>query len=227
VSIAVQHVRSIPASEQFAYDPGMPATALGDASTPVLCIGLLRQKSDTIQGLERRLKNKFAPANFTRGSASKSRSGLVRAGYVELVEKGEKPTLDSFRVTAAGEAHFLAWLRQIELPPIVRDVVQCKLEFFEYEELPDVILMVEEHAIAYGAGADIAHEELQEEQRRRRERRRRRQPPDWHLELNIAKAKDLAKLGNAMKDRLNALVGELKAIQETFRKYNEGSAQTG
>jgi hypothetical protein len=203
----------------------MPALARGDARTPVICVGLLRQKPDTIQGLERRLKNKFAAASFTRGSASKSVPGLIRQGRVELVEKGEKSTLDLFRITAAGEAYFLAWLRQSELPPTVRDVLQCKLEFFEYEELPDVILMVEEHAIAYGAGADIAHEELQEEQRRRRERRRRQQPPDWRLELNIAKAKDLAKLGNAMKDRLNALVGELKAIQETFRTYNEGSAR--
>ncbi len=227
MSVAVQSVGSIPANDPVAYDQRMPAIALGDASTPVICIGLLRQKSDTIQGLERRLKNKFAPSNFTRGSASKSIPNLARQGLIQLVEKGEKSTLDRFRVTSAGEAYFLAWLRQTELPPVVRDVLQCKLEFFHFEELSAVILMIEEQALAYGSAADIAHEDLHDEQRRRRERSRRGQPPDWRVELSIAKTKDLAKLGNAMKDRLTALVEELKEIQERFRECNERSAQAG
>jgi DNA-binding PadR family transcriptional regulator len=204
-----------------AYDPRMAALALGDASAPVICIGLLRQKPDTIRGLNKRLKNKFASANFTRGSASKSIPGLVKQGLVELVEKGDKPTLDRYRITPAGEAYFLEWLRQTELPPVVRDVMQCKLEFFDFEELSGVIEAIEEQAIAFGAAADIAHENLQSEQRRRRERRRREQPPDWRLELSIAKTKDLANLGNTMRDRLNALVEELGEIQETFSKRPE------
>ena len=196
----------------------MAALAFGDASTPVLCLGLLRQKSDTIQGLDRRLQLRFASANFTRGSASKSMPGLIKQGWVELVEKGEKRTLDRYRITPAGEAHFLDWLSQTELPPMVRDVMQCKLAFFEFEQLSGVIEGIEEQAIAFGVAADIAHEDLQSEQRRRREQNRRGQPPDWRLALSIAKTKDLAKLGKAMKDRLNALVEELQEIHETFSK---------
>ena len=216
MSIAVQHAGNVPASEQFAYDPGMAALALGDASARVICIGLLRQKADTIQGLDRRLKLRFASANFTRGAASKSIPGLARQGLVELVEKGDKPTLDRYRITAAGEAYFLDWLRQTELPPVVRDVMQCKLEFFEFEELPGVIEGIEEQAIAYGSAADIAHETRQSEQRLRRERERRGQPPDWRQALSIAKTKDAANLGNAMRDRLNAVVEEVKEIQQAF-----------
>jgi hypothetical protein len=227
MSTGVQLAGSIPASEQFAYDPTMAALALGDASAPVICIGLLRQKPDTIQGLERRLKNKFATTNFTRGSASKSIPGLVRSSLVELVEKGDKPTLDRFRVTPAGETYFIAWLRQTELPPIVRDVTQCKLEFYDPEELSAVIDMIEEQAIAYGTAADLAHGEMDDEERRRRQRKRRGQPPDWHLELTIVKMKDLAKLGNAMEDRLTALADELKDVQERFRKHKKRSAQAG
>jgi DNA-binding PadR family transcriptional regulator len=216
MSTGVQHVGSIQTNEQFAYDPTMAALALGDASARVVCIGLLRQKVDTIQGLDRRLKLRFASANFTRGAASKSIPGLTRQGLVELVETGDKPTLDRYRITAAGEAYFLDWLRQTELPPMVRDVMQCKLEFFEFEELPGVVEGIEEQAIAYGAAADIAHETLQSQQRLRRERERRGQPPDWRQALSIAKTKDAANLGNAMHDRLNAVVAELKGIQETF-----------
>jgi DNA-binding MarR family transcriptional regulator len=205
----------------------MAALALGDAKTPVLCVGLLRQQPDTAQGLEKRLKDKFAPARLTRGSASKCIPRLVRAGYVEVLEEGADHTADSFTVTPAGDAFFLAWLRQTQLPPAVRDVTQCKLEFYNPEELSAVIEMVKEQAIAYGTAANIAHEEMDEEERRRRERKRRKQPTDWDLELTIVKLKDLAKLGNAMKDRLNALAGELEHIQERFRKQNEGSAQAG
>jgi DNA-binding PadR family transcriptional regulator len=216
MSTAVQHARNVPAGEKFPYDPGMAALALGDASARVLCVGLLRQKPDTIQGLDKRLKLRFASANFTRGAASKSIPRLRRAGLVELVERGDKPTLDRYRITATGEAYFLDWLRQTELPPVVRDVMQCKLEFFEFEELPGVIEGIEEQAIAYGAAADIAHETLQSEKRLRRERKRRGQPPDWRQTLSIAKTKDAANLGNAMRDRLRAVVEELKEIQETF-----------
>jgi DNA-binding PadR family transcriptional regulator len=194
----------------------MTALALGDASARVICAGLLRQKPDTIRGLDKRLQVRFASANFTRGAASKSIPSLAKQGLVELVERGDRPTLDRYRITAAGEAYFLDWLRQTELPPMVRDVMQCKLEFFEFEELPGVIEGIEEQAIAYGVAADIAHETLHSEQRIRRERKRRGQPPDWRQALSIAKTKDAANLGNAMRDRLNALLEELKEIQETF-----------
>jgi DNA-binding PadR family transcriptional regulator len=202
--------------EQFAYDPWMAVAAIGDTTARTLCLGLLRQKEDTTQGLDQRLKRRFASAQFTRGSANKSIPGLVKQGLVELVEKGDKPTLDRYQITPAGEAYFLEWLRQAELSPMVRDVLQCKLEFFELEELPGTIEALEEQAIAFGDAADKAHETLQSKQRLRREREKRGQPPDWRLELSIAKTNDAANLGTAMRDRLNAAAEQLKGILETF-----------
>jgi DNA-binding PadR family transcriptional regulator len=214
--MSVQYARSIPANEQFAYDSRMAVAAIGDTTARILCLGLLRQKADTIQGLDQRLKRRFASANFTRGSANKSIPGLLEKGLVELVETGDKRTLDRYRVTPIGETYFLKWLRQAELPPMVRDALQCKLEFFELEEMPDVIEALEEQAISFGAAADLAHEMLQSEYRLRRDRARRGQPPSWRLALGIAKTKDAANLGNGMRDRLNAAVEELKDVYETF-----------
>src|SRR5277367_1796789 len=107
----------------------MAAIAVGDASARALCLGLVVQKEDTIQGLDRRLKRRFSSANFTRGAASKSIPRLAAEGLVELVEEGSQRTLHRYRVTPAGEADFLEWLHQTELPPAVRDAMQCKLEF--------------------------------------------------------------------------------------------------
>lgn len=216
MSTDVQYARKTPASGKFAYDPSMAVAAIGETSARMLCIGLLRQKEDTVQGLDQRLKRRFASANFTRGAANKAVPRLVKQGLVEFVGRGDKPTLDRYRITAAGEAYFLDWLRQTELPPMVRDVLQCKLEFFEFEELTGVIEALEEQAIAFGEAADIAHGTLQSEQRSRRDRAKRGQPPDWRLAISIAKTKDAANLGNAMRDRLKAAVEELKEIYETF-----------
>jgi DNA-binding PadR family transcriptional regulator len=194
----------------------MTAVALGDASARTLCVGLLLQDEDTIQGLDRRLRRRFASAQFTRGAASKSVPRLAKQGLVELVERGEKHTLDRYRITPAGQAYFLDWLRQTELPPAVRDVVQCKLEFFQFDELPGAIDAIEEQAIAFGTAADLAHERLQAELRARRARRKRGHPPDWRQELSIAKTKDAANLGAAMRDRLRALNEELQEIFVSF-----------
>jgi DNA-binding PadR family transcriptional regulator len=216
MSTGVRCAGKIPAGEQFAYDPRVAVTALGETTAPLICVGLLRQKPDTVQGLDRRLKQRFASASFTRGSANKSITGLVKQGLVELVERGDRPTLDRYRITPTGEEHFLEWLRQAELPPMVRDALQCKLEFFGLEEMPGLIDALEEQAIAFGVAADIAHEDMHSEQRRRRENAKRGQPPDWRLALSIAKTKVAANLGHKMRDRLNEAVEELKEIYETF-----------
>jgi hypothetical protein len=135
---------------------------------------------------------------------------------IELVEKGDQPTFARYRITSTGVAYFLDWLRQTELPPMVRDVLQCKLEFFQFEEMPAIIEALEEQAFAFGASADIAHEMLQSEQRRRRDRRKRGQTSSWRQELSIAKTKDAVNLGQKMRDRLIEAVEELKEIYETF-----------
>jgi DNA-binding PadR family transcriptional regulator len=197
-------------------------TAIGDTTAPLLCLGLLYQHEDTIKGLDKRMNERFKAAKFSRGSANKSIPNLVKEGLIELVERGDKPTLARYRITPAGEAYFLEWLRQTEPKPMVRDVLQCKLEFFQFEEIEGLVVALKEQAIAFGTSADLAHEAMQTDQRIRRERVRRGQPPSYRLALRIAKTKDAAKLGYLMRDRLIEAIEELEEIQETFGSIEGG-----
>jgi DNA-binding PadR family transcriptional regulator len=195
----------------------MAMTKVGETSQKVLCLGFVIQHEDTAQGVDRRMKQRFASQRFTRGIAHKSLLSLAEDGYLELVEKGAEQPLDRYRATAKGEELFYEWLRQTELPPTVRDATQCKLEFYEMAELPEAIESMSELQEAFGVATDIAHERLQEEKRARRERRKRGLPTDYRLELRIAKAKDAVKLGRLMKQRLKELRADL---QEILAAYN-------
>ena len=198
----------------------MPITKVGETSQKILCLGFVIQQEDTAQGVERRMKRRFSSERFTRGIANKSLPSLAKDGYVELVEKGAEEPLDRYRATPEGEEHFFTWLRQTELPPTVRDALQCKLEFYEMAELPAAIESIGEQQEAFGAATNIAHERLQEEKRARRERRKRDLPTDWRLELRIAKAKDAVKLGGMMTKRLKAVRADLQQILDAYNIEN-------
>jgi DNA-binding PadR family transcriptional regulator len=200
----------------------MPTTKVGETSQKILCLGFVIQKEDTAQGVERRMKRRFSSERFTRGVANKSLPSLADDGYVELVEKGAEQPLDRYRATPEGQEHFFAWLRRTELPPTVRDALQCKLEFYEMAELPSVIESMGEQHAAFGVATNIAHERLQEEKRARRERRKRNLPTDWRLELRIAKAKDAVKLGGMMTKRLKAVSADLQEILDAYNVENGG-----
>jgi DNA-binding PadR family transcriptional regulator len=191
-------------------------TKVGETSQKVLCLGFVIQHEDTAQGVDRRMKQRFASQRFTRGIAHKSLLSLAEDGYLELVEKGTEQPLDRYRATPKGEELFYEWLRQTELPPTVRDATQCKLEFYEMAELPEAIESMSEQQEAFGVATDIAHERLQEEKRARRERRKRGLPTDYRLELRIAKAKDAVKLGRLMKQRLKELRADLQQILDAY-----------
>jgi DNA-binding PadR family transcriptional regulator len=198
----------------------MSTTKVGETSQKILCLGFVLQQEDTTQGVARRMSRRFSSERFTRGSAHKSLPSLAEEGYVELVEEGSERPLDRYRATAKGEEHFYEWLRQTELPPTVRDALQCKLEFYEMTELPEVIESIREQQEAFAAATNIAHERLQEEKRARRERRRRSLPTDWRLELRIAKAKDAVKLGRSLTKRLKELHADLQQILDAYNIEN-------
>lgn len=202
----------------------MTAVALGDVSARTLCLGLLLQREDTAQGVDRRLNHSFASANFTRGAASKNLPRLAKQGLVEVVERGKRPPFDRYRITSAGEQYFLDWLHHTEFPPVVRDALQCKIEFFRPDEMPTVISTIEEQALLFATGADMAHEKLKAALRIRRAQRARGLPPDWNQELAIAKIKDAAVFGHAMADRLTALTEELTDIHAEFPDEDDGRA---
>jgi DNA-binding PadR family transcriptional regulator len=200
----------------------MAAIAVGETSPRYLCLGFVIQREDTVQGVDRRLKRRFASERFTRGTATKNLPSLAAEGLVELVAEGSERPLDRYRTTPKGEASFRDWLVQTELPPAVRDALQCKLEFFELEDIPDLIEAVHEQEDAFTAATDIAHERLRTEKRARRDRRKRGEPPDWRLELSIIKTKDAAKLGGVMAELLEALREDLEDLVALAVRYAAG-----
>jgi DNA-binding PadR family transcriptional regulator len=222
MSTKAQHTGGIPACGRFAYDLSMAATAIGDTSVGALCLGLLIQRPDTAQNLDRRLKRTFVSANFTRGAAGKALARLEDQALVELVEHGSRRTLDKVRPTSAGREFFIDWLHQAEVEPTVRDVLQCKLEFFEIEDVPELIELIEALAEAFTHASDVAHETLDTEKRRRRIRNREGHPPDWSLDRQILKAKDAAKLGTVLVNRLEELRENVEKLSATYQQSERG-----
>lgn len=187
----------------------MASFAAGNTSPRILCLGLAVQKADTVKGIDRRLNRVFSSARFTRGSAHKYLPSMAAEGLVRLVESGAEPSLDRYAATEKGAEHFHAWLHQTELPPAVRDALQCKLEFFELVDLPPLIEAVREQEAAFTAATNIAHERLQAEQRARLASGA---ATDWRRELRRIKTKDAVKLGGLMAERLEALCEELEEL---------------
>jgi DNA-binding PadR family transcriptional regulator len=223
MSTKAQHTGRIPARGLFAYDPSMAATAIGDTSiVGALCLGLLMQRPDSAQSLDRRLRRAFPSAKFTRGAAGKALARLEEQALIELVQHGSKRTLDKVQPTPAGRDYFIDWLHHAEVDATVRDALQYKLEFFEIEDVPELIELIEALAEAFTHASDVAHEALDKEKRRRRIRSREGHPPDWSLDRRILKTKDAAKLGTALVDRLEELLENVKELGATYQQSERG-----
>ena len=200
------------------YDPLMARLAAGDISPRMLCLGFVVQREDTVGGVKRRLDSRFSSARFDRGSALKNLPSLAAEGLVQLVEKGDEPSLDRYAATQEGVEYFDEWLHQTELPPALRDALHCKLEFFELEDIPKLIEAVEVQEEAFTAASGIAHERLGRQQKARRASRK----ADWRRDLRIIKTKDAARLGGLMAERLESLREELEDLMAQAAKQVGG-----
>jgi len=191
----------------------MSASTLGSGElTPrMMVLGLVIQQGDTVAGVDRRLADQFSSERFSRGSAHKNLPSLAKKGYVRLLKKGppERPTLDRYEATPEGVELLRRWVRDPDLPPAVRDVLQCKLEFLEPEDLPALIELVREEEKAYTVAYDIAQSSTQREQRRRRAREG---PVDWGTRRRGIKIKDKANLWGLMSQRLERLREDLEEL---------------
>ncbi len=136
----------------------------------MMILGLVVQRSDTVAGIARRLNDQFASARFSKTTAYVRLPALAEQGYLRVVEEGppDEPTLNRYEATRRGIAHFRKWLRNTELPPIIRDALQCKLEFLQREDLQDLVRLVNEEEVAYTAAYAIARARVLREQRSRR-----------------------------------------------------------
>jgi len=197
----------------------MPASTLGsgDLTPRMMVLGLVIQREDTVAGVARRLADQFASARFPRSSAHKNLPTLANTGLVRLVEKGprDESSLDRYEATPQGVELLRNWLRHTELPPAIRDVLQCKLEFLEREDLAALVQIVREEEAAYTLAHDAAHARVLREQRSRRAHGK---PVDWHTRLDGIRTKDEANLWGLMSQRLEHLREELEKLRDEISK---------
>jgi hypothetical protein len=191
----------------------MSAFSSGDLTPRMMVLGLVVQQDDTVAGLGRRLADQFASARFPRNAAHKNLPSLAEKGLVRLVEKGPagRSSLDRYEATPEGVGMFCGWLRHTELPPVIRDALQCKMEFLERDDLSALIQIVREEEQAYTSACDIAHSRVLREQR---SRRAKPEQVDWRVRLRGIQTKDEANLWGLMSQRLERLRGELEALLE-------------
>lgn len=185
----------------------VPAFNVGDPTPQMMVLGLVIQRDDTVAGVARRLADRFASARFPKTAAHANLPRLAKKGLVRLIEKG--PDGDCYEATPEGIEFFRDWLRSTELPPIVRDALQCKLELLERDDLAALIDLVREEGEVYVAACDIARARVLREQRARRAHG---EPMDWHVRLRGIQNKDEATLWGLMCKRLERLGDELEKL---------------
>lgn len=176
-----------------------------------MVLGLVIQEPDTVAGVARRLADEFEVARFPGGSAYDNIPSLASSGYLRLVAKGPpgESTLDRYEATPAGVAYFFEWMRNTELPPMIRDALQCKLKFVEREGVSELLRLVREQEEVYTAAFDAARARVLREQRTRRARKK---PVDARARLQIIQHKDETRLWGAMSRRLERLGDELDEL---------------
>jgi DNA-binding PadR family transcriptional regulator len=189
----------------------MPGFSTGDTTPQMMVLGLVIQRQDTVAGVARRLADQFASASFPRGSAHGNLPRLAAKGYVRLIEKGppDEPTQDRYEATSEGIAFFRKWLRHTELPPVVRDALQCKLELLERADLAALIRLVRDEEKAYTAACDIARARVLREQR---SKCAQSEAVDWRVRLRGIQNKDEVNLWGMMSKRLERLGDELEKL---------------
>jgi DNA-binding PadR family transcriptional regulator len=183
----------------------------------MMVLGLVIQQADTVAGVARRLIDRFAVARFSGGSAYDNMPSLASKGFVRLIAKGPpgEPTLDRYEATPEGVKYFRNWLLSTELPPMIRDALQCKLEFTEREDVTALLGLVREQEEVYTAAYDIAHARVLREQRSRRAKNK---PVDARARLQTIQHKDEATLWGLMAKRLEGLGDELEELLDELAR---------
>jgi DNA-binding PadR family transcriptional regulator len=200
----------------------MSTFSSGDLTPRMMVLGLVVQQPDSVAGVARRLADQFASARFPKTSAHNNLPSLAAKGYVRLLTPGDKASLDRYEATAKGVELLREWLHRTELPPAIRDALQCKLEFLEREDLAALIQLVGEEEQAYTAAFDIAHTRVRREQRSRLARGGR--SLDWRIRLRGVQNKDEAMLWSLMAKRLEHLREDL---EELLGEISPGEANRG
>src|SRR5580704_80295 len=144
----------------------MARSRRGDLSASMAILGLLIQQSDTASGLALRIEKEFRSMRWSKSIAHSTVPSLAKQGFVRLIEKGAKDSLDRYEVTREGVEEFRGWLREsVAVPPAFRDVLHAKLALVGDEDLPWVVEAIKDQEELCQQQAEKAQVRLNEARR--------------------------------------------------------------
>lgn len=192
-------------------------------------LGLVVQKTDTVNSLGARLVERFPHAQWSRSVAHNSLPSLEKQGLVRLVEHGAERALDRYEATDAGVEEFRDWLRASSAAPLaLRDAVHAKLELAEEEDVPDLIAAIHEEEQACAREFAAASSRLNVEWQLKRlgpvGGGARQSAPDLRVRVRRALMTDEAMLWGMRARRLRRLRREL---EDTVEDGDEPSGGDG
>jgi DNA-binding PadR family transcriptional regulator len=192
-------------------------------------LGLVVQKTDTVNSLGARLVERFPHAQWSRSVAHNSLPSLEKQGLVRLVDHGAERALDRYEATDAGVEEFREWLRASSAAPLaLRDAVHAKLELAEEEDVPDLIVAIREEEEACAREFAAASSRLNVEWQLKRlgpandGAGPRQSPPDLRGRVRRALMTDEAMLWGMRARRLRRLRRELEDTLEDGDELGSG-----
>jgi DNA-binding PadR family transcriptional regulator len=194
----------------------------GDLSAKAAVMGLLVQRSDTINGVRSRLEEKFAGAGWSSTVAYGAVDSLAEEGYVRVAAGGAERSLHVYEATAEGVSWFRRWLSDFSAgPPVLRDVLRAKLEYVADEsDLLVVVAAIREQEEACFGESEAAH--LRLNRARRRGELGSAKDPGWEIRLRFALMSDEVLWWRDWGKRLKRLRENLEDPGERLEGPGEG-----
>jgi DNA-binding PadR family transcriptional regulator len=111
-------------------------------SAGMAIMGLVIQRSDTINGVKSRLAERFPTARWSASAPYEAINSLEGRGYVRVAVGGAARSLDLYEATPEGVSWFRRWFDDLlEEPPALRDALRGKLEYVADEK--DLLVAIE------------------------------------------------------------------------------------
>jgi DNA-binding PadR family transcriptional regulator len=210
----------IPAGQTPLRSHGMKPPRSGDLTPNMAVLGLVVQAADTAAGLALRIEQEFPDAQFSGNASHNNLPSLAKEGYVLLVKRGERPSLDLYKGTPKGETAVQTWIRESDAaPPGWRDALRGKLAFAEQETLLDVLREIREQEELCAREYAITHRRISS---RRDQERRTGEPLDFRKRLADILDADDASLWGLRGTRLRLLREDVEGLVEEVRASRGG-----
>ncbi len=137
-------------------------------SAGMAIMGLVIQRSDTINGVKSRLAERFPTARWSPSAPYEAINSLAGRGYVRVAVGGTARSLDLYEATPEGIGWFRRWFEDLlEEPPVLRDALRGKLEYVaDEQDLQVVIEAIREQEEACFEASHAANARLDRARRR-------------------------------------------------------------